>query len=78
MYFLSQWRGIVEHLEEMQMAQLEGVIDKVRQELVILWDKCMLGPEQREPFSIHFCDGTLHLLLGRLRFFIMYMFSKFK
>ncbi|KAI2651416.1 Protein regulator of cytokinesis 1 [Labeo rohita] len=53
---IRRWRGYVEHLEELQMAQLEVVIDKVRQELVVLWDKCMLGPEQREPFSVHFCD----------------------
>lgn len=53
---IRRWRGIVEHLEEMQMAQLEEVIDKVREELVVLWDKCMFGPEQRELFSIHFCD----------------------
>lgn len=58
-HFLFQWRGYVEHLEELQMAQLEEVVDKVRQELVILWDKCMFGPEQREPFSVHFCDSKL-------------------
>uniref|UniRef100_A0A672NRR0 Protein regulator of cytokinesis 1-like n=1 Tax=Sinocyclocheilus grahami TaxID=75366 RepID=A0A672NRR0_SINGR len=56
MHFRLQWQGYVEHLEELQMAQLEEVVDKVRQELVVLWDKCMLGPEQREPFSVHFCD----------------------
>uniref|UniRef100_A0A671M3X7 Protein regulator of cytokinesis 1-like n=1 Tax=Sinocyclocheilus anshuiensis TaxID=1608454 RepID=A0A671M3X7_9TELE len=53
---IRQWQGYVEHLEELQMAQLEEVVDKVRQELVVLWDKCMLGSEQREPFSVHFCD----------------------
>ncbi|XP_057217151.1 protein regulator of cytokinesis 1 isoform X2 [Triplophysa rosa] len=61
---IRRWRGIVEHLEEMQMAQLEVVIDKVRQELVVLWDKCMFGPEQREPFDIHFCDETTEELLA--------------
>ncbi|XP_051733713.1 protein regulator of cytokinesis 1 isoform X1 [Ctenopharyngodon idella] len=54
---IRRWRGYVEHLEELQMAQLEEVVDKVRQELVILWDKCMFGPEQREPFTVHFCDN---------------------
>ncbi len=58
-HFLLQWQGYVEHLEELQMVQLEEVVDKVRQELVVLWDKCMLGPDQREPFSVHFCDGKL-------------------
>uniref|UniRef100_A0A8C2DUP2 Zgc:86764 n=1 Tax=Cyprinus carpio TaxID=7962 RepID=A0A8C2DUP2_CYPCA len=53
---IRRWQGYVEHLEELQMAQLEEVIDKVRQELMVLWDKCLLGPEQREPFSVHFCD----------------------
>uniref|UniRef100_A0A8C1GWU3 Zgc:86764 n=1 Tax=Cyprinus carpio TaxID=7962 RepID=A0A8C1GWU3_CYPCA len=53
---IRRWRGYVEHLEELQMAQLEEVVDKVRQELVVLWDKCMLGPEQKELFSVHFCD----------------------
>ncbi|XP_065142849.1 protein regulator of cytokinesis 1 [Paramisgurnus dabryanus] len=53
---IRRWRGVVEQLKEMQMAHLEEVIDKVRQELVALWDKCMFGPEQREPFNVHFCD----------------------
>uniref|UniRef100_A0A673NCX0 Protein regulator of cytokinesis 1-like n=1 Tax=Sinocyclocheilus rhinocerous TaxID=307959 RepID=A0A673NCX0_9TELE len=53
---IRRWQGYVEHLEELQMAQLEEVVDKVRQELVVLWDKCLLGPEQREPFNVHFCD----------------------
>ncbi|XP_073680112.1 protein regulator of cytokinesis 1 [Garra rufa] len=53
---IRRWRGYVEHLEELQMAQLEEVIDKVRQELVVLWDKCMLGPEQREQFNVHLRD----------------------
>uniref|UniRef100_A0A672RSA8 Uncharacterized protein n=1 Tax=Sinocyclocheilus grahami TaxID=75366 RepID=A0A672RSA8_SINGR len=56
---IRRWQGYVEHLEELQMAQLEEVVDKVRQELVVLWDKCLLGPEQREPFNVHFCDGKL-------------------
>lgn len=74
-YVLLQLRGIVEHLEEMQMAHLEEVINKVRQEIVVLWDKCMFGPEQREPFNIHFCDGMLHLPLERSTFILMYMFN---
>ncbi|XP_016332734.1 protein regulator of cytokinesis 1-like [Sinocyclocheilus anshuiensis] len=53
---IRRWQGYVEHLEELQMAQLEEVVDKVRQELVVLWDKCLIGPEQREPFNVHFCD----------------------
>uniref|UniRef100_A0A3B1IRR2 Zgc:86764 n=1 Tax=Astyanax mexicanus TaxID=7994 RepID=A0A3B1IRR2_ASTMX len=62
---LSQWRNTVERLEVLQRARLEEVIDKVRQELVVLWDKCMFGPEQREPFNAHFCDNnyTEELLL---------------
>ncbi|XP_051956723.1 protein regulator of cytokinesis 1-like [Xyrauchen texanus] len=54
---IRRWKGVVEHLEELQMAQLEDVIDKVRQELVVLWEKCMFGPEQRDAFSVHFCDN---------------------
>ncbi|XP_067279637.1 protein regulator of cytokinesis 1 [Pseudorasbora parva] len=54
---IRRWQGFVEHLEELQMARLEEVVEKVRQELVVLWDKCMIGPEQREPFSVHFCDN---------------------
>ncbi|XP_072518026.1 protein regulator of cytokinesis 1 isoform X2 [Salminus brasiliensis] len=55
---IRRWQNIVDRLEVLQRAKLEEVIDKVRQELVILWDKCMFGPEQREPFSAHFCDNN--------------------
>ncbi|XP_077089067.1 protein regulator of cytokinesis 1 isoform X1 [Siphateles boraxobius] len=54
---IRRWRGCVENLEKLQMARLEEVVDKVRQEILILWDKCMCGPEQREPFNVHFCDN---------------------
>ncbi|XDV38636.1 hypothetical protein PO909_007996 [Leuciscus waleckii] len=54
---IRRWRGCVEHLEKLQMARLEEVVNKVRQELVVLWDKCMFGPEQRELFNVHFCDN---------------------
>lgn len=53
----SQWQGVVDRLALLQRTKLEEVIDKVRQELVVFWDKCMFGPEQREPFNVHFCDG---------------------
>ncbi|MCJ8740927.1 hypothetical protein PDJAM_G00064660 [Pangasius djambal] len=55
---LSQWQGVVDRLELLQKTKLEEVIDKVRQELVVFWDKCMFGPEQREPFNVHFCDAN--------------------
>ncbi|XP_043076816.1 protein regulator of cytokinesis 1 [Puntigrus tetrazona] len=54
---IRRWKGYVEHLEELQLAQLEEVVNKVRQELVVLWNKCMCGPEEREPFSVHFSDN---------------------
>lgn len=53
---IRRWQRFVEHLEELQKAQLEEVINKVRQELVVLWDKCMFGPDQRQAFDVHFCD----------------------
>ncbi|XP_060791924.1 protein regulator of cytokinesis 1 isoform X3 [Neoarius graeffei] len=61
---IRKWQGVVDRLELLQKTKLEEVIDKVRQELVALWDKCMFGPEQREPFSVHFCDAnyTVELL----------------
>lgn len=52
-----QWQGEVDRLTVLQKAMLEDVIDKVRQELVALWDKCNQGTEQREPFNAHICDG---------------------
>ncbi|XP_055722377.1 protein regulator of cytokinesis 1-like isoform X1 [Salvelinus fontinalis] len=53
---ITQWQGEVDCLTVLQKAMLEDVIDKVRQELVALWDKCNQGPEQREPFNAHICD----------------------
>ncbi|KAK2827392.1 hypothetical protein Q7C36_018318 [Tachysurus vachellii] len=53
---IRRWQGVVDRLELLQRTKLEEVIDKVRQELVVFWDKCMFGPEQREPFNVHFCD----------------------
>ncbi|XP_030625973.1 protein regulator of cytokinesis 1 [Chanos chanos] len=55
---IRQWQGVVDRLEALQREKLEEVIDKVRQELVALWDKCMFGPEQRESFNSHFCDNN--------------------
>lgn len=52
-----QWQEEVDRLTVLQKAMLEDVIDKVRQELVALWDKCNQGPEQSEPFNAHICDG---------------------
>ncbi|XP_036382775.1 protein regulator of cytokinesis 1-like [Megalops cyprinoides] len=55
---ISQWQSEVHRLEMLQKAKLEEVIDKVRQELVELWDKCMFGPKQRESFNPHFFDSN--------------------
>lgn len=42
---------------EQQKTKLEEVIDKVRVELVALWDLCSYGAEQKEAFNAHFCDS---------------------
>ncbi|KAF4077557.1 hypothetical protein AMELA_G00209430 [Ameiurus melas] len=55
---IRRWQGVVDRLALLQRTKLEEVIDKVRQELVVFWDKCMFGPEQREPFNVHFCDAN--------------------
>ncbi|KAM9517056.1 protein regulator of cytokinesis 1-like isoform 2-T3 [Salvelinus alpinus] len=55
---ITQWQGEVYRLTDLQKTRLEDVIEKVRQELVTFWDKCTLGPEQREPFNAHFCDNN--------------------
>ncbi|XP_038826631.1 protein regulator of cytokinesis 1-like isoform X1 [Salvelinus namaycush] len=55
---ITQWQGEVDRLTDLQKTRLEDVIEKVRQELVTFWDKCNLGPEQREPFNAHFCDNN--------------------
>ncbi|XP_036386046.1 protein regulator of cytokinesis 1 [Megalops cyprinoides] len=54
---IAQWQKEVDRLEMLQKAKLEEVINKIRQELVHFWDKCMFGPKQREPFNAHFCDS---------------------
>ncbi|XP_055730827.1 protein regulator of cytokinesis 1-like isoform X2 [Salvelinus fontinalis] len=55
---IAQWQGEVDRLTDLQKTRLEDVIEKVRQELVTFWDKCNLGPEQRETFNAHFCDNN--------------------
>uniref|UniRef100_A0AAY5KUP0 Protein regulator of cytokinesis 1b n=1 Tax=Esox lucius TaxID=8010 RepID=A0AAY5KUP0_ESOLU len=55
---ITQWKREVERLTELQKAKLKDVIEKVRQELVAVWDECNLAPEQRERFSAHFCDDN--------------------
>ncbi|XP_063066209.1 protein regulator of cytokinesis 1 [Engraulis encrasicolus] len=62
---ISRWKVEVERLEELQKAQLERVISKARVELVDMWEKCLFGPEQRQPFSTHLYDAnyTEELLL---------------
>ncbi|XP_064153439.1 protein regulator of cytokinesis 1-like isoform X2 [Anguilla rostrata] len=61
---ITQWQTEVDRLALLQKAKMEEVIDKIRQELVALWDRCMFGPKQREPFNTHFCssDFTEELL----------------
>ncbi|XP_066502442.1 protein regulator of cytokinesis 1 [Hoplias malabaricus] len=54
---IRRWQNSVDRLEVLQKAKLEEVTEKVRQELLVLWDKCMFGPERREAFSAHFCDN---------------------
>ncbi|XP_029564756.1 protein regulator of cytokinesis 1 isoform X2 [Salmo trutta] len=56
---ITQWQGELDRLTDLQKTRLEDVIDKVRQELVAFWDKCNMGPEQREPFNAHFCDNNV-------------------
>ncbi|XP_035383534.1 protein regulator of cytokinesis 1-like isoform X2 [Electrophorus electricus] len=55
---IRRWQCVVDHLEVLQRAKLEEVIDKARQELVVWWNKCMFGPEQKEPFNAYFCDDN--------------------
>lgn len=53
---ITQWRGEVERLRELQTARLEEVVKKVRVELLSLWDRCAFSPQQRELFDTHFSD----------------------
>ncbi|KAI5096475.1 hypothetical protein C0J45_13369 [Silurus meridionalis] len=55
---IRRWQAVVDRLEVLQRTKLEEVIEKVRQELVVFWDKCLFGPEQRETFNAHFCDAN--------------------
>ncbi|KAJ8397110.1 hypothetical protein AAFF_G00009640 [Aldrovandia affinis] len=55
---IAQWQSEVDHLDVLQKAKLEEVVNKVRKELVELWDKCMIGPKQRESFNTHLCSGN--------------------
>ncbi|KAJ8339129.1 hypothetical protein SKAU_G00359150 [Synaphobranchus kaupii] len=55
---ITLWQKEVDRMEVLQRARIADVIIKVRQELVLFWDKCMFGPAQRETFNVHFCDDS--------------------
>ncbi|KAJ8285310.1 hypothetical protein GJAV_G00025400 [Gymnothorax javanicus] len=55
---IRQWQTAVDHLVVLQKAKLQEVIQKIRKDLVEVWDKCMFSPEQRKSFHAHFHNGN--------------------
>jgi len=49
---LKEFESRLDELEEMKMAHLSKFVEKSRQELRSLWDKCYCGQEQRNAFSL--------------------------
>ena len=47
---LFQFQEKLDELEKLKMAHLSKFVEKSRQELRALWDKCYYGQEQRKAF----------------------------
>lgn len=49
--FLLQLRVEVERLEELKMNSIQTVIESLRAEIEILWEKCFYSLDQRQAFT---------------------------
>uniref|UniRef100_W5UED3 Protein regulator of cytokinesis 1 n=1 Tax=Ictalurus punctatus TaxID=7998 RepID=W5UED3_ICTPU len=53
----------VERLEELKMKNIQGVIESIRAEIEILWEKCFYSPDQRRAFTAFSSDELTEELL---------------
>lgn len=54
----------VDKLEEMKLQNMKSVIQAIRAELAVYWDKCFYTQEQREGFSAYYDGGCWLFLLA--------------
>lgn len=54
-----QLRSEVQRLEELKLLNIRCVIEAIRSEMAVLWEKCFLSTEQRQAFTPYFSGEIL-------------------
>ncbi|XP_074809705.1 protein regulator of cytokinesis 1-like isoform X3 [Natator depressus] len=62
---VTMWEEELLRLEELKKESLKGVIEKVRQELDLYWEKCLYSTEQRSAFHPYYDDNFTEDLLNQ-------------
>lgn len=47
----------VQRLEELKLQNIRNVIDAIRSEIAVFWEKCFLSTDQRQAFTPYFSGG---------------------
>uniref|UniRef100_A0A3Q4HAL3 Protein regulator of cytokinesis 1b n=1 Tax=Neolamprologus brichardi TaxID=32507 RepID=A0A3Q4HAL3_NEOBR len=54
----------VQRLEELKLQNIRNVIDAIRSEITVFWEKCFLSTEQRQAFTPYFSEDFTEDLLS--------------
>lgn len=57
--FFPQLQAEVQRLEELKLLNICNVIDAIRSEIAVFWEKCFFSTEQRQAFAPYFSGGFL-------------------
>lgn len=59
-----QLRAEVQRLEVLKLQSMKRVIEAVRAEIALFWERCFYSPEQQEAF-VHYHDGEYLLKMTK-------------
>uniref|UniRef100_H3DN66 Protein regulator of cytokinesis 1b n=1 Tax=Tetraodon nigroviridis TaxID=99883 RepID=H3DN66_TETNG len=62
---LEALRSEVQRLEELKLLNIRSVIDAIRSEIAVLWEKCFFSTEQRKAFTPYFSEDFTEELLSQ-------------
>ena len=59
---LSQLQAEAERLEELKIKNMQNVIEAIRAEIALFWERCYYSSEQKQAFIPYF-DGKVNILV---------------
>ena len=59
---LSQLQAEAGRLEELKIKNMQNVIEAIRAEIALFWERCYYSAEQRQAFVPYF-DGNINILV---------------